>query len=134
MKVGIMLSDEKLYFPKSYEELVTSKKGIKLGQNTVYIVGIINDDKDNLFESARKTGVFGSEKLKKYFSDTYVDKSRSIYVKGFIDSAVLRCDKESILNRMSIMNSIPSSWIIVLLINFSFNVILSFVYTLIFLK
>lgn len=105
MKVGIMLSDEKLYFPKSYEELVTSKKGIKLGQNTVYIVGIINDDKDNLFESARKTGVFGSEKLKKYFSDTYVDKSRSIYVKGFIDSAVLRSDKESILNRMSIMNS-----------------------------
>ena len=105
MKVGIMLSDEKLYFPKSYEELVTSKKGIKLGQNTVYIVGIINDDKDNLFESARKTEVFGSEKLKKYFSDTYVDKSRSIYVKGFIDSAVLRADKESILNRMSIMNS-----------------------------
>ena len=105
MKFGIMTKDEILYFPKSYEELVTSKKGIKLGQNTVYIVGIINDDKDNLFESARKTGVFGSEKLKKYFSDTYVDKSRSIYVNGFIDSAVLRSDKESILNRMSIMNS-----------------------------
>lgn len=100
MKIGIKLSDGTLYFPKSYEEFVTSNKGIKLGQNTVYVVGITNDDPEGIFKEAHETEIFEGNKLKSFFDDTYTWNAGYIYVKGFVDSAILGMDKESILNRI----------------------------------
>ena len=43
VKYGIILEGGEKYFPKDYEDLVSSNKKIKFGDNIVNIVGIMND-------------------------------------------------------------------------------------------
>ena len=105
IKYGIMASDNTLYYPKSYEDLIASKKELKLGDNKVVIVGIINDD-DSLYKTAKETGVFEDE-LYDYFFNNYAFKATNIYVKGFTKNVVLRANKYSILDYTSITNGGP---------------------------
>ncbi len=100
IKFGIMTFDGTLYFPKSYDDLVNSSKGIKLGNNIVYVVGIIDDD-DSLYLDY-KNGKNVSDDLINFFTQNYVSKMGNIYVEGFVDSAILGEDKSSILNHMTI--------------------------------
>ncbi len=104
IKYGIVLSDGEVYFAKDYEELISSNKGIKLGKNTVYIVGIVDDD-DSAYLDVKNGGSFDSDEERQFFSNTYADRSRYVYVKGFVDSAVLGMDKTSILNDIGVYNS-----------------------------
>ncbi len=101
MKVGIMTTKGDFYFPKSYEEFINSKIKLKLGDNEVVLVGIIDDDND-LFEQAKKDGYFTSDALESYFSQNYVFKASNIYVNGFTDDVHLRNDKEAIVNQAHI--------------------------------
>lgn len=103
MKYGIVTTDG-LYIPKDFDEIVHSGKKIKLGDNTVIITGIINDD-DSLYKEAQETGRFASYKLLNYFEENYAYKGRYIYVKGFTDSATLGTDKNSILNHIVIRDN-----------------------------
>ncbi len=104
MKFGILTSNNEFYFPKSYEELVDSKTIIPLGKNEVIITGIIDDD-DTLYQKAKETGTFESDRLEHYFDTNYRSKAQNIYVKGFTENVTLRVDKEQILNYISITNS-----------------------------
>lgn len=104
IKFGIMTTNGELYFPKDYNELVNSNKGIKLGKNEVIITGIMNDD-DSLYKNARENDSFESLKLNNYFSENYALKGSVIYVKGFVDNAILEADKTTLLNYVSISNN-----------------------------
>lgn len=104
IKYGIVLSDGELYFAEDYDELVSSNKGIKLGKNTVYIVGIVDDD-DSAYLDVKNGGSFDSEEEREFFWNTYVERSKNIYVNGFVDSAVLGMNKTAILNNIGVYNS-----------------------------
>lgn len=99
IKSGIKLINDELYFPKDYNDLINSKKEIKLGQNKVIITGIVNDD-DSLYKKAKETGYFEPAELRQYFYNNYSDKGSTIYVKGFIKNAVFSNSKEEILKKM----------------------------------
>ena len=101
IKYGIVLADISLYIPKNYNEIVTSKKEIKLGENSVIITGIIDED-DRLYLKAKETEKFSSEKLENYFHSNYQSKGNITYVKGFTDNAILRGDKTSILSKIEL--------------------------------
>lgn len=100
MKCGIDTTDG-LYFPKSFDEVITSNAKIKLGDNIVIITGIIDDD-DSLYKNAKETGRFDSDELRTYFYNNYASKANYIYVNGFVDSAILGADKSSILSHMAL--------------------------------
>lgn len=100
MKCGIDTTDG-LYFPKSFDEVITSNAKIKLGDNIVIITGIIDDD-DSLYKNAKETGRFDSAELRTYFYNNYASKANYIYVNGFVDSAILGADKSSILSHMAL--------------------------------
>jgi len=102
MEYGIVLVDNNLYIPNSYEEIVTSKKEIKLGENKVIITGILDED-DSLFLKAKEDGYFESQELESYFHETYT-RVNTIYVKGFTESAILRENKRKILDSVSILD------------------------------
>ncbi len=104
IKFGIMTTDNTLYFPKSYDELINSKQEIKLGENKVIITGIINDN-DSLFTKAKETGNFESDKLESYFYNRYVSNAYKIYVNGFTETATLRINKNSLLNHVAIIDN-----------------------------
>jgi ABC-type lipoprotein export system ATPase subunit/cell division protein FtsL len=98
---GIMTSDNTLYFPKDYNDLVTSKQKIKLGNNEVIITGIIDDD-DSLYQTAKLNKNFDSDKLYNYFYNHFVYDAHTIYVNGFTDNVNLRIDKYSLLDKTAI--------------------------------
>lgn len=104
IKFGIMASDNNLYFPKDYNELINSNKEIKLGENKVIITGIIDDD-NSLFLDAMKNNEFKNSELKSHFYNVYAYKGSTVYVKGFTRDAILRTDKTSLLNYVSISNN-----------------------------
>lgn len=99
IKYGIVDSNNELYFPKSYEELVNSNRKLKLGTNEVVIVGMVNDD-NSLYEEAFNNKKFSSDKLEFYYFENYVESARYIYVKGFTESVNLRINKEYVLEQM----------------------------------
>jgi len=104
MKFGVIDCDEQLYFPKSYQDFVSSNHKIKLGSNHLVVVGVLDDD-DTLFSSSREKGKFEDRQLRDYFYDLYLTRASLIYVKGFTEEAKLVVRHESILNRMSLQNS-----------------------------
>ncbi len=91
IKFGIKLTDNTLYFPKNYNDLVSSKKEIKLGDNKVIIVGIIDDD-DSLYKNGKDTGHFESQKLEQYFEENYSEMGNYIYGIDLIDNIKLNAD------------------------------------------
>ncbi len=104
IKFGVLTANHEFYVPKSYEELVNSKIELQLGENKVIITGVI-DDNDTLYQKAKETGVFESDRLEHYFDTNYRMKAQNIYVKGFTENVVLRMNQEQILNYMSITDS-----------------------------
>ena len=113
IKFGIKLVDDTLYFPKDYNDLVTSKKEIKLGDNSIIITGIIDDD-DTLYKDAKETGKFKSSRLQQYYSENYEEKGSYVYGIGLIDNIKLNEDKLSVLDSTSLttrigLNEVPVS-------------------------
>lgn len=113
IKFGIKLVDDTLYFPKDYNDLVTSKKEIKLGDNSIIITGIIDDD-DTLYKDAKETGKFKSNRLQQYYSENYEGKGSYVYGIGLIDNIKLNEDKLSVLDSTSLttrigLNEVPVS-------------------------
>lgn len=98
IKFGIKDATDKLYFPKNYDEIIDSKKELKLGQNKVIITGIIDDD-DSLYEEAKKVGYFDdNSNLEQYYRTHYCVKGEIIYVKGFTENVILDESIDKILN------------------------------------
>ena len=100
-----MTPENQLYFPKSYDELLETKKKIKLGSNSVIITGIIEGDND-LFKEAKEKDKFANLELEQYFTQNYIYRGLDIYVKGFTKSAILQNDKHSLLQYTTIKNNI----------------------------
>ena len=95
LKFGVMDSNNKIYYPTSYNDLVSSNRNIKLGNNKVVITGIIKDD-SSMFN--KKSSKFQNEELSKYY-DEYTLRGNIIYVKGFTDNVILRKDNNSIYKK-----------------------------------
>lgn len=87
---GIKDENDILYFPKDYNEIVSSNKLIKLSSHLVKITGIV-DDKNDLFKRAMRSGSFWSEDLKRFYMENYSSKASVIYVNNsFINSINLK--------------------------------------------
>ncbi len=112
IKFGIKLVDDTLYFPKDYNDLLTSRKEIKLGSNSIIITGIIDDD-DTLYKDVKETGQFKSKSLEHHFSENYYGKGEYVYGIGLIDNIILNEDKLSILDSTSLTTRIGLSEIYV---------------------
>ena len=95
LKFGVMDSNNKIYYPTSYNDLVSSNRNIKLGNNKVVITGIIKDD-SSMFN--KKSSKFQNEELSKYY-DEYTLRGNIIYVKGFTYNVILRKDSNSIYKK-----------------------------------
>lgn len=104
MKAGVMTKTG-LYFPKTIEEMVTSKRIIQLGSNDVYIVGVVDDD-NSLYEESLKRGYFSNQDLESYFSENYRLKGNMIYVKGFVDHAKLRVNQQAFLDKVALSRKV----------------------------
>lgn len=111
IKFGIKDASNQLYFPKSYDEIINSKKELKLEQNKVIIAGIIDDD-DSLYEEAKKVGHFSDNyDLEQYYRDHYCAKGEIIYVKGFTESVILDESIDKILNSAQLSDGTNNSGI-----------------------
>lgn len=122
MKFGVMDITNTLYFPTSYNDLVYSKREIKLGENKVIITGIIDDD-NRMFSKEKERKVFSNKELDNYYSYNYGVNSHVIYVKGFVDNVILRSDKSSALNNATIRGNIKQRTKNIMSLNEQVNVI-----------
>ena len=103
IKYGILDSNNALYKPSNINEIISKKHPIKIGNDSVTISGIINDD-DSLYKNYKNKNTFENESLYTYFNENYALKGNFIYVKGFTDSATLNTDKTKVLNHMMLSN------------------------------
>ncbi len=103
IKYGILDSNNALYKPSNINEIISKKHPIKIGNDSVTISGIINDD-DSLYKNYKNKNTFENESLYTYFNENYASKGNFIYVKGFTDSATLNTDKTKVLNHMMLSN------------------------------
>ena len=108
IKYGIILENEEEYFPKDYNDLISSNKEIKLGNSKVTIVGIMNED-NSLFEDAKEKGYFNDKELKDFYANYSLDFVRDmIYTKDFVDTIEIENEeniiKEGILDKLNIIN------------------------------
>lgn len=103
IEYGVIDSNNNLYFPINYEELVSQNKFLKIGNNNVMVVGIIDDDV-TLFKNIIENDSFENDELNKYYFYKYVIKASNIYVKGFTKNVILEKNKYSILDKFYITN------------------------------
>ena len=101
IKYGVIDSNNEIYKPNNYQDLINSKHELKLGDNKVIISGIVDDD-NSLFEEYKDGKDFPSYDFDKYYNETYTSLGNIVYVKGFISSATLKTDKEKVLDQMTI--------------------------------
>lgn len=106
IEFGIKTYEEEIYFPKSYEELINSRKELKLGDNKIIISGIMNDN-DELFKKLKNGEKLNLEQNNEV-DETYCFIADDVYVKGFTSAAKLNHDKNSITKNMGIMDT-PNS-------------------------
>ena len=99
IKFGIKDINDELYFPKDYDEIVSSNREIKLGKHGLIIKGIVDED-NHLYKRAMYSGEFWNDNLKTFFKENYYKNSSIIYVdKSFIDNIELGNDLDiSLLN------------------------------------
>ena len=65
IKYGVKDSNDNLYYPKDYQELVDSKKELKMGENNVIISGIMNDDNRVFLKHLNNEKLSSNQNLKK---------------------------------------------------------------------
>lgn len=99
IEYGVFDSDEILYKPTSYEDFINSGKYLKLGNNKVKVVGILDVD-DSLYKEAKKSKKFNYDILRQFFYTNYSENSRFIYVKDFVAEVNLPIHKESNLSKI----------------------------------
>jgi len=97
---GIIDSNNEVYFPQTYQDIVSERHPISLGRNAVVIVGILDDD-TSLYEESFQKNKFQSRELSDYYREDYVKKAHTIYVKGFTSEAILSNPKEVLLRHMN---------------------------------
>ena len=66
IEYGVIDINGNLYFPNSYEDLVSQNKLLKIGSNSVIVVGIIDDD-TTLFKNIIENDKFESDELENYY-------------------------------------------------------------------
>ena len=76
---GVYDNENNLYTPTTYEELINDYHPIKLGMNTVYIVGITQNEK---YLGAQKAGKYIREQNERKIANYLIS---NVYVKGFTD-------------------------------------------------
>lgn len=106
IEFGVKTYEEEIYFPKSYEELINSRKELKLGDNKIIISGIMNDN-DELFKKLKNGEKLNLEQNNEV-DETYCFIADDVYVKGFTSVAKLNHDKNFITKNMGIMDT-PNS-------------------------
>ena len=99
IKYGVMDSQNKIYKPKTIQDLVNENHQIKLGDNLITICGVVDDD-NSLFKKYQNKTKFKNNNLYAHFEQTYANLSNTVYVKGFTKTAKLNNNKELILNKM----------------------------------
>ena len=102
IEFGVKTIDGEIYYPKSYEELINSKKELKLGDNKIVITGIVNDNDTYFLKEKNNENISLEEEN---ISGTYMWKADDVYVKGFTKIVKLNKDKSSIVNNMGIYDS-----------------------------
>ena len=88
LNYGVYDNENNLYKPTSYEELINDYHPIKLGINTVYIIGITRNEK---YLAAQKVGKFIRDSYK---NETANYLKKTVYVKGFTDVVKFDVNKE----------------------------------------
>ena len=106
IEFGVKTYEGEIYYPKSYEELINSRKELKLGNNKIIISGIMNDN-DELFKKLKNGEKLNLEQNNEV-DETYCFIADDVYVKGFTSAAKLNHDKNSITKNMGIMDT-PNS-------------------------
>ena len=106
IEFGVKTYEEEIYFPKSYEELINSRKELKLGDNKIIISGIMNDN-DELFKKLKNGEKLNLEQNNEV-DEIYCFIADDVYVKGFTSTAKLNHNKNSITKNMGIMDT-PNS-------------------------
>lgn len=101
MKNGVVDSNNEIYKPSSYQDLISSKHALKLGENQVTISGIVDDD-NNLFKEYKNGKDFPDYDFDIYYNETYTALGDIVYVKGFTSAAKLNENKEIVLGQMTI--------------------------------
>ncbi len=100
IKFGVRLYNEEEYFPKDYNDLISSNKEIKFGNNKVIIVGITNED-DSIFKDAKEKGYFSDTELKDFYNEYGLDYMKDmIYTKGFVDTIEIKDEEEIITDNV----------------------------------
>ena len=90
---GILIDDGSMFKPTSYEEIINSRRGIKLNNHSVIISGIVDDDNE-IFKRSFISGEFWSTDFENYYKETYSGLSSLIYV------------NESFINNINLSNNV----------------------------
>ncbi len=98
IQYGVKDTNNEIYKPENIETLVTEHHPIELGDNTIYIVGVVDDD-DSLYQSSFEKGNFINNQIKAFYDSDYKSLSNYVYVKGFTNSVILNENKNTILNK-----------------------------------
>ncbi len=103
-KLGVKTSSGELYYPKDIEDLLKTDVELKLGENAVRVVGVIDDD-NAIFQEAYEKGIFqigilldDDLELYEFFERTYRAHAARIYVKGFTKTSILKDNPLSYLD------------------------------------
>ncbi len=98
IKYGV-IENEEVYKPQSYEELLNGGQSLSLGDNQVFVVGIVMDNSDGYTTEK----LYGDLKAIRNFQNSdYYQMASFIYVRGFAEKAILKTDKNVPLNSMTL--------------------------------
>ncbi|MCI8575600.1 MAG: ABC transporter ATP-binding protein/permease [Bacilli bacterium] len=100
MQIGIYDSENNLYKPVSLETIITDHRPLKMGNNTVYISGIVDDD-NTLFQKNRELNKWGPY-LPSYLKKDYMKKGQTVYVKGFTKIVNTSINQNDYLSKLTI--------------------------------
>ena len=96
IKYGIT-ENEEVYKSQSYEELLNGEHGLPLGDNQVFVVGIVMDDSDGYTTEK----LYGNLKaINEFYDSDYYQMAPFIYVQDFAKNAILKTDKDVPLDSM----------------------------------
>jgi ABC-type lipoprotein export system ATPase subunit len=103
MQIGIYDTLNNLYRPTTLKEIITDHQPLQMGDNTVYISGIIDDD-NTLFQKNRELDKWGPF-LPDYLQKDYMKKGQTVYVKGFTQIAKSSINKNKYLEELMIQGA-----------------------------
>ena len=103
IKYGVIDSENKVYKPKTIQDLVNEKHQIKLGDNLITICGVVDDNNEPLEKYKDGSNIY-NQNIKTFYSDIYVAASSNVYVNGFTKTAKLNNTATNLLDGIFIEN------------------------------